>query len=279
MSERRNEVFSSSGATIPRRDVMKEDFDYVIPVATVPVPSQGKIYSEESGMHGLTEISIKAMTAREEDILTSRALIKKGTVITELLKSCISTPGVDPDKMIAGDRNAVMISLRITGYGPMYSAEIHCAECGEKVETDFNLAALQIKNLKIDPVQAGQNLFEFMLPVSKKKVQFKYLTGEEERDLLAEMEKKKKLNVGAATESLVTGKMQRTVVAIDNVTDKSKISMFIRSMPAGDSRALRKYMDDNEPGIDMKCWVECPQCAASQEVEMPVGLKFFWPDG
>ena len=278
MSDRRNEVFTGPAAPgAPRRDVMREDFHYEIPTATVPVPSGGKIYASDSGMGGLQTISIRSMTAREEDILTSRALIKKGTVINELLRSCIVSPGVDPDKMIAGDRNAVMISLRITGYGPNYSAEIHCEDCGEKVEAEFDLSALKIKELTLEPVQVGQNLFEFVLPVTKKKVQFKYLTGEDERDLIAETEKKKKL--GSAGDNLVTSKLQRAVVSIDTITEKSKIGMFIRSMPAGDSRALRKFMEENEPGIDMKCWVTCPQCSASQEVEMPIGLKFFWPDG
>ena len=56
-------------------------------------------------------VEIRSMTAREEDILTSRALIKKGTVITELIKSCLIDKKIYVPDMLAGDRNAIMVAL------------------------------------------------------------------------------------------------------------------------------------------------------------------------
>ena len=70
-------------------NVMKDDFGFEIPVESVPLPSKGVIYSEEGALFGKDTIDIKPMTAREEDILTSRAYIKNGTVLTKLLSSCI----------------------------------------------------------------------------------------------------------------------------------------------------------------------------------------------
>ena len=75
------------------------------------------------------------MTAKEEDILTSRALIKNGTVITQLLKSCILNKLVDPDDMLTGDKNAILIGIRVTGYGSEYSAKITCPHCNKEYET------------------------------------------------------------------------------------------------------------------------------------------------
>jgi hypothetical protein len=277
VSERRNDVFSQ-GAPPARRDVLREDFGLEIPVELAPLPSKGKVYPDGSPLQNATSVEIKAMTAREEDILTSRAFLKKGTVITELLKSCIHTPGVDPDSLLSGDRNAIMISLRVTGYGQEYKSDILCPYCDNRVEATFDLSQLRIKPLDLEPLQPGQNLFQFTLPVSKKVVTFKYLTGADERDFQAEMDQKKKM-VGMQGESLVTSKLKRAVMSVDGITDRSKIVTFVQSMPAGDSRALRKFMDDNEPGIDMKVWTTCPLCHEGQEVEMPIGLKFFWPDG
>jgi len=181
------------------------------------------------------------MTAREEDILTSRALIKKGTVITNLLQSCIVDKKVDVQKMLSGDRNAVMVALRITGYGAEYTAEVECPSCSDKSKHGFDLSALPIKELEIEPVELGVNSFEFQLPVTKKKVTFKFLTGADEEEILVVQERKKK--TGAQADSLVTTRLQYAITSVDGKTDRAMIASFIRSIPARDSMELRKYID------------------------------------
>ena len=272
-----NEVFEGQRATMaPRRDVLKDDFGFEIPTQVVPLPSGGIIYPVDSPMHGKNEVTIKAMTAREEDILTSRALIKKGTVITELLKSAIVEEGIDPEIMLSGDRNAIMITLRATGYGADYKVEVDCPACGARTKQSFDLAQLPIKNLEVSPVAPGANLFETELPMTKKKVRFKFLTGDDERELSVIQERKKKQ--GSAVDNIVTTRLLYQIVSIDDITDKTKIGFFVRAMPAGDSLYLRKYIDNNEPGIDMKAWMDCPACYETSEVRLPLGASFFWPD-
>ena len=63
-----------------------------------------------------------------------------------------------------------------------------------------------------------------------------------------------------------------------DITDKTKIQMFIQKMPTRYSLALRKQMDANEPGISMKQHIQCPHCGTESEVSMPLGASFFWPD-
>lgn len=272
-----NEVFEGTRASaMPKRDVLKDDFDFEIPTQMVPLPSGGVIYPVDSPMYGKTEVAIKAMTAREEDILTSRALIKKGTVITELLKSAIIDDGFDPDVMLSGDRNALMITLRATGYGPEYNVEVDCPACGARTKQSFDLASLPIKELELDPVAPGANLFETELPMTKKKVRFRFLTGHDEREISVIQERKKKQ--GVTVDNQVTTRLLYQVVTVDGVTDKAKIGFFVRAMPARDSLHLRKYIDNNEPGIDMKSWMDCTACFESSEVRLPLGATFFWPD-
>ena len=274
-----NEVFSADDARrqgFQVKNVMKDDFGFEIPVELVPLPSGGRVYPVETGLHNVKQIEIRAMTAKEEDILTSRALIKKGTVITELIKSCITDKRLDVDDMISGDRNALMTAIRITGYGSEYSAETDCPACGEKGRGDFQLTDLPMKELEIEPVAEGANLFEFLLPVTKKKVHFKFLTGKDENEIQTIMERRKKQ--GWSADSLVTTRLQHQLVAVDGVKDRNKLTQFIKNMPARDSLALRKYIDRNEPGIEMKTWYDCPACMESSEVRLPMGANFFWPD-
>ncbi len=274
-----NQIFAATQANqagFQSVNVMKEEFGYEVPVDLVPLPSNGLIYSPESGLHCKETLEVRAMTAKEEDILTSRALIKKGTVITQLIKSCLTDKTIDVSEMISGDRNALMTALRITGYGSEYNVEVGCPACGENSKQDFMLTDLPIKRLEIQPIAPGANLFEFDLPVTKKKINFRFLTGKDETEMSTIAERNKKQ--GQKTDSLVTSRLIYTIVAVDGITDKGKINTFIRNMPARDSLALRRYMDDNEPGIEMKAWMDCPNCDEHSEVTLPLGASFFWPD-
>ena len=274
---KRNEVFGANNPQgLPSRNIMQEDFGFEVPVETVPLPSRGVTYPADSPMHGKETIMIRAMTAREEDILTSKALIKKGTVISELLKSCVAEDGFDPDAALTGDRNALMVALRVTGYGAEYKVEVDCPACGQRGKQNFNLAELPIKRLAIDPVSIGANLFECELPVTKKKVRWKFLTGKEEREITQMSERRKKQ--GQLNDNLVTTRLTYSLVSVDDITDKTKIGFFIRNMPARDSLFLRKHIDNNEPGIEMKAWMDCHSCLETSEVKLPLGASFFWPE-
>ncbi len=90
--------------------------DYKFPTEMVELPSKGYFYADG---HPLSsgKVEVKYMTAKEEDILTSANLVKKGIVIDRLLDSLILTPNVRGDDLLIGDKNAIMVAARIFGYG------------------------------------------------------------------------------------------------------------------------------------------------------------------
>jgi hypothetical protein len=279
--EQKNQVFAPPPGVDPRMqtttsaDKAKSDFGLEIPVEIVPLPSGGKVYPNDHALHGRDRVEIKAMTAREEDILTSRALLKKGTVISELIKSCLTDKSVNPIDLLTGDRNALMVAIRITGYGAEYDAEIECGECNTKAPQQFNLGTLPIQSLEIEPTEPGANVFEFLLPFCKKTVRFKFMTGRDEEEILATQERQKKLNL--QSDAAVTTNLLYSIVSIDGISDRAKIANFVRMMPARDSLALRNYIKDKEPGIRMKQETVCPSCGHAEEVSMPIGVTFLWP--
>jgi len=275
-SSDRSELFGGMKENMPTRNVMKDDFGFEIPVENVPLPSMGKVYPEDSACHNKETLEIRAMTAREEDILTSKALIKKGTVISHLLKSCMIDKSIDPESMLAGDRNAIMVALRVTGYGADYKVEVDCPACSQRSKQNFNLGELEINRLGIEPVSHGVNLFEFEMPVTKAKVRFKFLTGKDEQEIMVTTERRKKQ--GSQSENLITSRLRYSIVSVNGVTDKSKLDLFIRNLPARDSLAFRNHLDKNEPGIQMKAWMDCNSCLEHSEVRLPLGAAFFWPD-
>jgi hypothetical protein len=254
---------------------LKAEFGLDIPTELVPLPSGGKVYTAGTSLHNQDVVEIRPMTAREEDILTSRALIKKGTVISELIKACLVDRTINTSELLVGDRNAVMMAVRITGYGPDYDVEMECNECNVKNKQTFNLTELPIKKLEIDPIIPGQNIFEFVLPQTKKKVHFKFSTGRDEEESSALAEKQKKLGLG--NETGITSSLLQSIISIDGIEDRFKISNFIKLMPARDSLALRMYMKNHEPGVTMKQETVCPSCGNAEEVNMPLGITFLWP--
>ena len=264
--------------TVQVQNVVKDTFGWEVPVEAIPVPSEGKVYPEESSLFNKKVLEIKAMTAQEEDILSSRALIQQGTVISHLLQSCLIDKSIDVKNMLLGDRNALMVSVRITGYGPRYDAESRCPSCGDVSSQSYNLSELEIKRLELNPVLDGQNIFEFKLPVTKKNVHFKFLTGadDEERETISD--RKKKMMPNMKIDSLVTSRLEQLIISIDGIDDRNKINHFVKNMPALDSRKLRTYIENNEPGIDMSVWMNCPECDKTSKVSLPIGSNFFWPD-
>lgn len=256
-------------------NVMKEEFGWDVPVELVPIPSKGIIYNPESSLHKKESVKIKAMTAREEDILSSAALIKEGTVLDHLVNSCLME-SIDASQMITGDRNALMIAIRITGYGPEYPVLAYCKKCTHQNDVNVDLTSIPIKRLTIPPVEEGKNLFKYTLPVTKKEVYFKFPTQADERDKSIK-DKNLKQHIQSMVESNITGNLELAIQQVGNVTDKNKIKHFILNMPAFDSRSLRKFMRDAEPGMDMRCDWTCENCGHQNKSDIPITSDFFWP--
>ena len=240
------------------------------PSEVIDLPSEGKLYPEG---HPLKDgkIEIKYMTAKEEDILTSQNLIKKGVVIDRLIDSLILTNGVKSDDLILGDKNAVMVAARILAYGPEYPCQIQNPNTGEVITKKFNLADCPFKKL---PKDITENKFEVELPISKKKVTFKLLTGKEESLISKDIEASKKLGSDVLPE--LTTRLRYTVTSVDGDSSKPTINNFVQNLLARDSMYLRKEIQKVTPDIELSQQVDIE--GDTVEVGIPMTVNFFWPE-
>lgn len=261
---------------ILKENILKDVFSWEIPVDNVPLPSKGKIYNPNSKLYNAETIAIKAMTAKEENILSSTALLKDGKIIDELIKSCVIDKSINIDEMIAGDKNALMVSIRITGYGSEYEVQSECKHCEHLNELKVDLSGLEINPLSIAPVREGENLFKYKLPVSKKEILFKFLTGKDTNEITKIQEFELK-NYNSKVAKNVTNFLWFSIVAIDNVTDRNKIKQFVENMPAYDSKSLRAYIDKHEPTVVMEHQYDCKNCGRNNLSNLPMTINFFWP--
>ena len=240
------------------------------PSEIIDLPSEGKLYSKEHACSN-GKIEIKYMTAKEEDILTSQNLIKKGVVIDRLLDSLIITNGVKSNDLLLGDKNAVMVAARILAYGPEYACEVTNPTTGEPVSHTFNLADCPFKKL---PEDVKENNFEVDLPISKKKITFKLLDGKEEEQILKDIDASKKL--GSQVSPELTTRLRYSLTSVDGDKSSSVINNFAQNMLARDSMHLRKIMRDVTPDIDLSQEIEIGGETVTVNIPMTVG--FFWPD-
>jgi len=244
--------------------------DSKFPSEIIDLPSEGKLYPKEHACSN-GKIEIKYMTAKEEDILTSQNLIKKGVVIDRLLDSLIITNGVKSNDLLLGDKNAVMVAARILAYGPEYACEVTNPTTGEPVSHTFNLADCPFKKL---PKDVKENNFEVDLPISKKKITFKLLDGKEEEQILKDIDASKKL--GSQVSPELTTRLRYSLTSVDGDKSSSVINNFAQNMLARDSMHLRKIMRDVTPDIDLSQEIEIGGETVTVNIPMTVG--FFWPD-
>jgi hypothetical protein len=268
----KNAVFSAGGQ---QPGGHRGDSLIDVPIDTVPLPSNGIVYPVGSSLHGVETLDIKAMTSTEEDILTSAAFAKKGIILTELIRSCLLDKSIDPASLLTGDRYALLLAIRITGYGHLYTDDVTCSDCGKTTKRTFDMTTFPIRRLTLKPESEGTNRFVFQLPLSKKTVTFRFLTGHDEQDMHVAEQRMKKLGINA--EANVTSNLIRQIISVDGVEDPGRVAMFAKNMRAADSLALRKFISENQPGIILKQELTCPACEFVEEVDMPMGLGFLWP--
>jgi hypothetical protein len=268
----------TSVAQVPVQTTQASPLSFVAPTEFVELPSKGEFYPDGHPLKGKDKIEIKFMTAKEEDILTSRALIKKGVAIDRMLESLIVDKSIKVDNLLLGDKNALIVAARISGYGSSYKTAVTCPSCGTNAKHDFDLEKLnthRCENLEdLGVKKTDSNTFIFALPKTKALVEVRPLVGKDETELSELVEKKKKLNL---PEEASTSQMKFYVVSANGNKDKAFLKQFIENLPALDARSLRTIYREIIPNIDMNHSFVCSSCSFEQEMEVPFTVDFFWP--
>jgi len=240
---------------------------FSLPTETVELPSKGLLAAPDSPLSS-GKIEMKYMTTREEDILTNPSYIANGTVIDRLLEALIVTD-IDYNELSIGDKNAIMVAARILSYGKDYPITYK----GKEYVVDLSL----VNNKPLDDsLYSGPSTeFSFTLPTAKIEVKFKLLNHGEETKMLDEIEGLRKIQGENAPES--TTRLRYMIVEVDGSRDRKDIKDFIDNyFLARDARAFREYYAQVQPDIDLTAKIDVN--GVEEEVEIPIGITFFWPD-
>jgi len=247
------------------------------PSEVIDLPSKGWFYSQSSPLAS-GRIDIKYMTAREEDILTSQNLIKKGVVLDKLLEQLIVTPNVKLDDILVGDKNAIFIAARVLAYGKDYQIKFKDPSTGDDVEDSIDLTKLDPREIDFESYEKGLNLFEYELPYSKRKVHWKLLTHADEQSIDLEIKSMKKFSKNKNETSEVTTRLKYVIQTLDGDDDRAKIKNFVdKELLARDSLAFREHIKQNTPDLDMTFNFESEDTGYTERMTIPLGVDFFYP--
>jgi len=249
--------------------------DFVTPSEFVQIPSKGR-YPEDHPLHGKDSIEIKYMTAKDEDILTNRSLLKKGLAIDRLIQNIVKDKSISARSLYIGDRNAIIIHARASAYGTDYRTSISCPACGETSKFKFNLADYEEYNGDdtegTDIIDNEDGTFSVTLPMSTIIARIRPLTGQDEVEMISGGKSKD------ATNNLITKQIKLFIVDLNGHTDPKTINYVVDNMTAGDSRYIRDCFKIISPDIKMEQLFVCKHCEHEEAVTVPFGTDFFWPD-
>jgi hypothetical protein len=248
--------------------------NYDFPTEIISLPSQGKCYPSDNPLSKGT-LEIKYMTAREEEILASQNLVRKGVVIDKLFESIIVEKAVNVDDIVLGDKNAILLATRVLGYGPEYKIEM-TNSLGEPQEVTVDLGKVQTKEIDFE-LLSPENRYEFTTPHGKNKLEFKILTHGDEKKIDADIKALSRLNKGGVSAELTT-RYRFMILSVDGQSDTQSITSFINNkFITRDTKAFREYIAKITPDINMEFDFEDEQTGETEVRSIPMGVGFFWP--
>ena len=283
----------------------------------IPLPSGGECYQNKMG-----KVKVAYLTAYDENILVSPNLYNDNKVLDEILRHKLINCPIAPENLLQGDRDAIILWLRATGYGNDFPITATDNETGQKFDAVVDLSKINFKPFNLKGDENG--FFEFETPVKKDKIKFRFLTAgdndylneldEEERrksvvgklediceklssivandKTLGKDEKKKVFDAQNALNAwkdklidsgeedvpftnIITNRMQLMTMEVNGNRDRNFIYQYIMSMNVRDAAAYRKYVAENEPGLDFNIDVQRPESLGGGTVSVFLQLDQF----
>lgn len=237
-----NDAVSKTVVEDVRNSIFSKTFEYN-PQAiydVIPLPSKGECYKNKRG-----NVPVAYLTAYDENMIIAPNLYKDNKIIDMMLKEKVVDNRIDTFDMLEGDREAIILFLRASGYGNEYPITAIDNETGIEFETTVDLSSLKFKDFKLKGDENGW--FDYTLPISKKQIKFRFLTH---KDIVLLEEAENEENKGfvkAKIKSFVED-MDRYIEDDEDIkkADKIKVKNAIRAIEEWEENMEED--DENEFG-------------------------------
>ena len=188
----------------------------------LPLPSNGECYA-----HKKNRIPVAYLTAADENIIASPNMYRDGKMIDIILERKILDKTIKVDELCRGDRNAIVLWLRATGYGPDFPIVAKHPDTGKEYPINVKLDTFKYYPFNLKGDENGY--FEYTSE-SGDVFKFKYLNVKEENEVRDEL-----LAMATDTEKFSTMKYLKNIQSsISNMKlndyDKKELDNCIEDM-------------------------------------------------
>ena len=239
--------------------------DPTIAYDVVELPSRGIHYPNNK-----KSLRVAYLTAADENILSAQNLIQSNTVIDELLKRKILDKDFDLEELVDEDRQAVLIFLRSTAFGPEYKFYLTDSKTQEEFSANVDISEMSFKEFTLEPDSNDE--YRFTMPKSNVDITFKFLTKKQQKEI-DEIEKSWN---GIGVPPIVTKQLEFMIKSVAGNKDQMNIRNFIDKLPIKDSQEFRKFVKENRPSLNLSKEVKTPSGDTIQ-VQIGFGVEFFRP--
>ena len=174
----------------------------------IPLPSNGECYPNK-----MSKVKVAYLTAYDENILVSPNLYRDNKVLDEILKNKLIGSPIAPEDLLQGDRDAIILWLRATGYGNEFPITATDNESGQQFEAVVDLSKIKFKPFTLKGDENG--MFDFETPITHDKLKFKFLTAGD-NEYLSKIDDEEK-------QKTLAGKLEEMTESLSKFIERDKI--------------------------------------------------------
>lgn len=192
----------------------------------VELPSKGECYP-----HKKSRVPVGYLRAIDENIMVSSKYILSQTVCDELLRLKILDKDFNPDTLCVGDRNAILVWLRRTGYSD--------AIVNPTTNQEIDLSTLKYKEFNLKGDENGY--FNYLLD-NGDVIKYRLLTHSDEQRIIEKLKDN--------TDEMETAIMLECIVSYNGSESKSEIKEYVYNLNEIQRENFLKYIITTNPDID-----------------------------
>jgi len=242
----------------------------------IPLPSGGRFYKQLTKDTDIVKkgtIRMKAMTVKEEEILSTPRFLKAGIATRMILERCIDSD-IDAKDILLFDSNFLMFYLRSISYGDEYKFNLQCSNisCEKKFDHLVRISELPFEEMPDDIKEP----LKIILPVSNYSVEAILPRLYHTEEIYYRNSNRKKSTTDS-DQRLLDNMLVTTLAIYDEegtAIDEDDWQEFFEALPGGDAATLREKFAFST-NIDEIKDIECPYCNATFDGTIPMGPEFF----
>lgn len=192
----------------------------------VELPSKGECYP-----HKKAKVPVGYLRAIDENVMVSSKHILSQAVCDELLRLKILDNDFNPESLCVGDRNAILVWLRRTGYGDI--------AINLNTNQTIDLSILKYKDFNLKGDENGY--FNYLLE-NGDVIKYRLLTHSDEQRIIEKLKDN--------TDEMETAIMLECIVSYNGNESKSEIKEYVQNLSEVQIENFLKYIITTNPDID-----------------------------